>query len=96
MTKQFTLAQILNMTSGKLYSNMDDIYMITDFFFGKGHTTLSLPHMRPFVVEKIMPQLSPEVLRVVGNWCHDVKNWRSDVEEASKKVGLITLRNDLN
>lgn len=60
-SRSFNLGQVLNITSGRLFTNMDDIYDIMSYIVGRDLYTLELAENRKEVAEYILssyPELS--------------------------------------
>ena len=52
--KTFDLGKILNITTGNLFTNMDDVFEVMKFLFGRGCYIHELPKMRQIAQDYIL------------------------------------------
>lgn len=90
MQQQFSVADILTVTTGRLYSNMEKLYELLDFLTQENLMTHHLPIAAQFVKEQLISQLSPTLQDLCKEWEH-TEDWQDKVEQANNLFGLIAL-----
>ena len=90
--REFDLGAVLNITSGRLFTNMDDIYDMLEFITGSKLYTQMLPEASVLAKAYVLlfhPELQGVGLDAVINNQEDADNF---VKEQKKKFGdTITL-----
>lgn len=90
MKQQFLVSDILSVVTGRLYSNMDNLYKILDFLTQENLMTHHLPTARNFVKDQLISQLPLSLQDLCIQWEH-TEDWEARVIQAMNRFGQIPL-----